>query len=242
MQSKRARLDRFISARLGINRGDVRLMLARGRLWVDGEPVRDAHRLIDQFSRIELDGEVLQSKRPVYVMMHKPVGVLSATRDAHHPIVLDLLERPDRASLHIAGRLDRASSGLLLLTNDGRWSQGLSSPEAQVSKVYQVTLRDPLSPAYCEAFAKGMYFPYESITTRPAQLEILATHVARVTLVEGRYHQIKRMFGRFRNPVLSLHRLAVGACRLDPALAVGESRALTPAEVRGLRQPVGGSA
>lgn len=235
MASGSHRLDRYFSRTLGINRRDVKAMLAQGRILVDHRPAADAEQRVDEFSHIAFDNRVLQTKLPVYLMLHKPVGILSATTDPRHTTVIDLLQRADKADLHIVGRLDRSSSGLLLLTNDGRWSRALMAPEHDVPKVYLVTLQNPLTSDYEKAFAEGMYFDYEDITTRPARLEILEERLARVTLVEGRYHQIKRMFGRFRNPVLALHRTAIGNLPLDPALAPGQSRELTPAELKGIQ-------
>lgn len=232
MESKRARLDRFISAKTGINKKHVRLLLAKGQVLVDGEVARDIDQIIDEFSHVCLDGKVLQVNAPSYVMLYKPVGVVSATVDDKHRTVIDLLERDDKHSLHIVGRLDLNTSGLLLLTNDGRWSKKLMSPDHKVGKVYRVTLKNPIDESYIAAFAGGMYFAFEDITTQPAKLEIVDEHTALVTLVEGRYHQIKRMFGRFRNPVIGLHRLSVGAIELDPQLAVGQSRDLSMTEIQ----------
>ncbi|SRR5690606_23306784 len=231
MTSKSARLDRFLSARTGIKRGDVRLLLARGRVRVDGAVARDINQLVGPFNRIDLDGAPVQDRTPVYLMLHKPTGVVSATRDRRHPTVLDLVDPDNRDGLHIAGRLDFNSSGLLLLTNDGAWSRRLSDPRWQIPKRYLVTLERPLTAAAVAAFAEGFYFPYEKLTTRPAGLRILGDHTAEVTLMEGRYHQIKRMFGRLRNRVLALHRVAVGTILLDPALEAGQHRQLTAEEV-----------
>jgi 16S rRNA pseudouridine516 synthase len=214
---------------LGISPDDVRPLLAQRRIKVDGELAEAREQIVDGFSVIAVDDAIIQSQAARYVMLHKPRGVLSATHDPRHPVVTGLL--PDGAGLHIAGRLDLHASGLLLLTNDGAWSRRLSAPSSGVCKQYEVTLRDPLNEDYIAAFAAGMYFPYEDITTRPAQLEILGERSARVTLQEGRYHQLKRMFGRFRNPVLSIHRIAIGGLQLDPALQSGEWRELTRAEV-----------
>ncbi|ANG64200.1 16S rRNA pseudouridine(516) synthase [Marinobacterium aestuarii] len=235
MQSRFSRLDRFISVQTGIKRKDVRLLLAQGRVQVDGVAATDIQLSVGEFSQVLLDGQVLQANTPRYVMLHKPVGVVSATRDDEHRTVIDLLQADYRHSLHIAGRLDLNSSGLLLLTNDGRWSRGLSAPDSGVCKRYRVTLANPIGEEYIQAFAEGMYFDYEGIRTRPAGLRILDTRVAEVTLTEGRYHQIKRMFGRFRNPVLALHRCAIGNLVLDAALAPGQSRELSAAEVADLR-------
>ena len=231
MRTARTRLDRFISARSGVSRRGVRQLLAQGRVSVDGSPATTINQVIGEFSRVVMDEQVLQANTPVYLMLHKPVGVVSATRDDHHPTVIDLLHRADRCSLHIAGRLDFNSSGLLLLTNDGRWSRRLSSPDAGIYKRYRVKVEQPLGRDYIEAFAAGMQFDYEGITTRPARLRIISDHVAEVALVEGRYHQIRRMFGRFNNRVLALHRFAVGNLQLDPTLQPGQSRALNPLEL-----------
>ncbi|MFA7555460.1 MAG: pseudouridine synthase [Spongiibacteraceae bacterium] len=230
MHSKRSRLDRFISTRIGINRRDVRLILAQGRLRVNGVAAVSINQPIDQFDQVILDEQVLQDRQPVYLMMYKPVGVVSATRDHKHPTVIDLLDHPCRGDLHIVGRLDFNTSGLLLLSNDGRWSRQLTSPEQKVPKLYRVTLAKPLSTEYITAFAEGMYFPFEGITTRPAKLTIINDYVAEVTLIEGRYHQIKRMFGRFRNPVLKLHRVSIGSLCLDEQMLPGQSRELSISE------------
>jgi len=230
MQSRRSRLDRFISKKTGVNLRAVKLLLAQGRVTVDGATAHDIDQIINGFSQVLLDQQVLQADTAVHLMLHKPVGVVSATRDARHKTVIDLLERADRDSFHLAGRLDLNSSGLLLLTNDGEWSRKLTSPDNKVSKIYRVTLKNPINEEYIEAFAQGMYFSYEGITTKPAVLTIISEYVAEVSLIEGRYHQVKRMFGRFRNPVLALHRIAIGRLQLDAALAPGQSRELSADE------------
>lgn len=234
MESKRARLDRFLSSELRINRKDVRLMLAQSRVKVDGIVAKDIQQLVDEFSHVSLDDRVLKDNTPSYVMLNKPVGVVSATKDDKHKTVIDLLEHPAKSELHIVGRLDLNTSGLVLLTNDGRWSRHLMSPESKVEKRYRVTLKNPLSEEYIHAFAKGFYFEFEDITTRAAKLEIIDEYVAEVTLTEGKYHQIKRMFGRFRNPVIGLHRCSVGKLILDAYLNEGASRDLTAEEVSGI--------
>lgn len=235
MQSKRGRLDRYLCTQLHTHRKEVRELLLLGRVRVDGLIVKDMDRQVDEFSHIQLDGQILQANTPVYLMLHKPIGVVSATKDTQHKTVIDLLDCEARDELHIAGRLDLNSSGLLLLTNDSRWSDALMSPTHKVDKVYRVTLANPLTEEYIAAFAEGMYFSFEDIMTQPAKLVIIADHVAEVTLKEGKYHQIKRMFGRFRNPVVGLHRLSIGDIVLDEALASGESRVLTAAEVACIR-------
>ncbi|WP_019027157.1 pseudouridine synthase [Colwellia piezophila] len=229
------RLDRFISESCLVNRKSVRLILAQKRVYVDGRVASDIAQLVDKFSHITLDNKVLQSNQAHYIMLNKPIGVVCATKDDKHKTVIDLLAplfaQNIRDSLHIVGRLDLNTSGLVLLTNDSRWSERLTSPEHKIAKHYHVTLEQPLTTEYIGAFAKGMYFSYEKITTQPAVLHILSTYEAEVTLTEGRYHQIKRMFGRFDNKVLALHRFAIGKLALDGNLNTGESRSLERFEI-----------
>lgn len=231
MSLNKARLDRFLAQHCQISRRNVRLMLAQNRVLVNGELAHDIDQVIDTFSHITLDGQVIQANSAHYIMLHKPVGVVSATQDVIHKTVIDLLDFPYKKQLHIVGRLDLNTSGLMLLTNDSRWSERLTLPESKVSKRYLVTLKNKLTADYLEAFANGMYFEYENLTTQPAKLTILSDYQAEVELFEGRYHQIKRMFGRFRNPVVALHRHTIGNLSLDPQLPLGASRALTADEV-----------
>lgn len=239
MSARRSRLDRFLARHLHISKDKVPAMLAQRRIKVDGVVADARELLVNGFNVITVDDEVVQSQAPVYLMLHKPCGVLSATSDPRHPVATALIDHPAVAALHIAGRLDLHASGLLLLTNDGNWSRALSEPARGVSKQYEVTLKNPLTADYAPAFAAGMYFGYEDLTTRPALLQILDGHRAKVTLQEGRYHQLKRMFGRFRNPVVGIHRIAVGNLVLDPLLPPGAWRELSAAEVRAAIQPAG---
>jgi 16S rRNA pseudouridine516 synthase len=132
------------------------------------------------------------------------------------------------------------TSGLLLITNDGHWSRRLTLPDSHLPKVYRVQTEQPITAEYAEVFARGLYFAYENLTTLPAELEILAPNEARLTLHEGRYHQVKRMFGHFRNRVIGLHRESIGTLHLG-ALPCGDWRTLTVQEVRQLQpdQPTG---
>ena len=209
----------------------MRLLLAQGRVEIDGERASDVGHIITAFSHVSVDGKISQNRVRQYLMLNKPAGVVSATVDTQHTTVIDLLTEEYRAELHIVGRLDFDSTGLVLLTNDGRWSQKISQPGSKLLKRYRVTVENPLTPEYVSEFQRGMYFSYEDITTRPAELTILSDYSAEVGLVEGRYHQLKRMFGRFDNKVLSIHRIAVGVLQLDDQLLAGQSRDLTVAEV-----------
>ncbi len=245
MSLSQCRLDRFISQYFNISRRAVRLMLAKKSVRVDGLIATEIGQIIDKFSEIIVDNEILQANIPSYIMLNKPTGVVSATIDDKHKTVFDLLDAvylPDTSKiegLHIVGRLDLNTSGLILLTDNSRWSQRLTSPDKKVAKQYIVTLENKLTDEYIKAFEQGMSFEFEDITTRPAKLEIISDHVAQVTLVEGRYHQIKRMFGRFRNPVIKLHRSSIGNLHLDENLKLGESRFLTTDEVNNISKSMG---
>jgi 16S rRNA pseudouridine516 synthase len=171
----------------------------------------------------------------MYIMMHKPHGYVSATRDTKRPTVLSLIELESKEQLHLAGRLDFSTTGLLLLTNDGRWSSRITLPQQKIPKTYRVETRDEITADYVQKFLEGIYFGFENLTTLPAELKLLSANSAELTIYEGRYHQIKRMFGFFRNKVISLHRLSVGGIVLDECLVPGEYRRLTLAEVESVR-------
>lgn len=215
-----------------MGRNRARQLVVERRVTVDGGIATRIDLEVDRFSRVAMDGMVIQQpERLLHIMVYKPVGVVSATTDAEHRTVVDLIDDPDKSSLHLVGRLDRNTSGLVLLTNDGRWSKALMDPSRKVPKVYLVETRDPIPPEAVEAFAKGFYFHTEDLTTRPAELEILGERKARLTLHEGRYHQVKRMFHRTGNRVTALHRLSVGGISLPDDLQPGEWRALTKEEI-----------
>ncbi|WP_193213281.1 pseudouridine synthase [Luteolibacter marinus] len=226
------KLDRLLAKHESMGRTRARAAIVSGTVTVDGRVSRRIDHEVDRFMRVEWSGTVIRSaERKIHLMLHKPVGVVSATSDAEHPTVIDLIDDPDRHTLHLVGRLDRNTSGLMLLTNDGRWSKQLMNPERKVPKVYLVETRDPIPPDAVAAFAAGFHFHTEDLVTRPVLLEILGENLARLTLHEGRYHQIKRMFHRTGNRVVKLHREQIGPFRLPPDLGPGEWRHLDHGEL-----------
>jgi len=228
------RLDRFLAQHTHHGRRGIRPMLAAGRVTVDGIIEKNTQREIGEFTQVSLDGKILRHTQAIYLMMHKPAGYLSATIDKQHPTVMELIDKDDiPEELHIAGRLDRATTGLLLLTNDGTWSRLLTEPKEGVPKVYQVETADPITPETQSLFQQGIYFAYEDLTTQPAKLEILTPRQCQLTIYEGRYHQVKRMFYAAGNRVTALHRISVGAITLDAHLKPGEYRKLTEDEIQG---------
>ena len=226
------KLDRLIARHRSLGRTAAHRIIAARRASVDGVVTTNGQHEVDRFMRVDLDGEIIQRPgRAIYIMLSKPVGVLSATVDPQHPTVIDLIDDPGKASLHIAGRLDLSTSGLVLLTNDGRWSKRITDPQYKMAKVYRVETSEPISPDSGHAFAAGFHFHTEDITTLPADLEITGTHTARLSLMEGRYHQVKRMFHRVGNRVVKLHRESIGGITLPATLAPGDWRHLTAEEI-----------
>lgn len=223
------RLDRFLFHHSDHGRREIRRLLAAGRVQVEGAVEKDTRCEVGDFTKVMLDGKLLRHTEARYLMLHKPAGYLSATTDARHRTVMELVD--ESAPLHIAGRLDRASTGLLILTNDGKWSRRLTEPKENVPKVYLVETAEAITPDTRDHFTAGIYFAYEDLTTTPAELEILADRQARLTIYEGRYHQVKRMFHAVGNRVTSLHRESMGSITLDPGLKSGEFRELTAIEI-----------
>lgn len=212
----------------------ARKAILAGDVTVNGEPVRDATRKVDATEEVRYQGKVLSIPAPYYVMLHKPVDVVCATEDGNHRTVIDLIDEPWCFELHVAGRLDIDTTGLVLLTNDGEWSHRVTAPRHKQPKHYFVTTAERIEPEWIERFAQGMLLEGEEKPTLPAQLEILDDHHANLTLHEGRYHQVKRMFGAMGTRVTALHRFAIGNVPLDPALPPGEYRLLTEGEVKSL--------
>lgn len=227
------KLSRILSNRNGVSRRQANFLIASGRVAVNNVTCRDSAAEVDRFSSVQVDGKPLQAAEPChYLMLHKPAGFLSATTDDTHSTVMELLAPDLRTDLHIAGRLDRASTGLLILTNDGRWSRQLTEPRIKIPKVYRVRTARPISPETTNRFAEGIWFEFEQLKTSPAHLDLLGPSEARLTIYEGRYHQVKRMFHAVGNRVTALHRESMGRITLDVNLAAGEYRPLTNEEIR----------
>lgn len=230
MRSKTYRLDRFVSQHSNFTLADVRLLIAQKRIRLDNVAANSVQNRVTPFTRVDLDGLCLQNTKPVYLMLNKPQGIVSATKDDKHTTVLDLIQHPQRKELHIVGRLDFNTTGLVLLTNDGAWSKKISLPETKVSKTYEVTVANPLNDDYVSKFKEGIFFSYENITTRPADFQLISEFMGRLSLTEGKYHQVKRMFGFFQNEVTALHRVSIGNLSLGN-LPAGRSRLLSASEV-----------
>lgn len=225
------RLDGFISQASGLSRKDAKRTIARGRVRLAANVIRNTAATVPPDVPVYLDDVLLTLPGERYLMLNKPGGVISASRDNTQPVVMDLLPAELTAGLHTVGRLDKDTTGLLLLTSDGQWSHRVTSPRRRCPKTYRVTLAEPLSGEACEQLASGILLKGDHQPTRQAQVTRISDTVIDLTLEEGRYHQVKRMLAAVGNHVTALHRHRIGAIRLDPELTPGQFRALTATEI-----------
>ncbi|WP_444922825.1 16S rRNA pseudouridine(516) synthase RsuA [Microbulbifer sp. DLAB2-AF] len=225
------RLDKAVSQVTDLSRADVKRAAKAERISVNGEVVTDPAAKVQANDALYLDGEPLHEPGPRYIMLNKPLGYVSATKDGEHPTVLDLIDEPNKAKLHIAGRLDIDTTGLVLLTDDGQWSHKVTSPNHHCEKTYYALLAEKIEEDAVAKFAKGIWLNNEKKRTKPAKLEILYANEVRITIGEGRYHQVKRMFAALGNRVIELHRERIGDIFLDEELQEGEYRLLTSEEI-----------
>ncbi|KYF35079.1 Ribosomal small subunit pseudouridine synthase A [Streptococcus mitis] len=238
------RLDKFLVACAVGSRTEVKNLLKSGRVMVNGKKEKSAKLQIDEErDEIRFDGEVLEYEEFVYYMMNKPKGVISATEDPKHRTVLDLLDDLARSKeVFPVGRLDIDTHGLLLLTNDGKLAHTLLSPKRHVDKTYQAQVKGMMTREDVETFAEGI--PLKDFTCQPAKLELVSIDTEknqsqiRVTIAEGKFHQIKRMLAYCGKEVMDLQRLTMGTLVLDENLERGEWRRLTKEELEILRASI----
>ena len=232
------RLDKLLCALGVFSRSGSREAIRSGRVTVNGTVTPDSTFSVTEHDAVWLDGQPLDTRLTRHVMLFKPSGVLTAAEDRRQQTVMSLLP-PVYTSLGCmpVGRLDKDTTGLLLLTTDGALAHRLISPARHVDKVYRSQVSGALSAEDAEAFAAGMVL--SDFTALPAKLEILTPDTALVTVQEGKYHQVKRMFAARGKPVIALHRLSFGPLILDPALSPGRYRELTQEETAALYAAAG---
>ena len=234
------RLDKYLADMGRGTRSELKKAIRKGRVRVGGNVVTDPGYSIDASSDVAFDGEPVVYQETVRIMLNKPAGVITATSDPSQKTVMDLVAA-ERKDLFPVGRLDRDTEGLLLLTNDGELAHRLLSPRRHVDKVYHAVLDGPVTEKEVRLFHDGLLIEDDDpFRAMPAELEILnnGTEVL-VTLREGKYHQVKRMFAAVGRKVLKLKRLSMGPLSLDPELGNGEWRLLTDAETAALYELAG---
>ncbi|SDZ29422.1 16S rRNA pseudouridine516 synthase [Evansella caseinilytica] len=232
------RIDKLLANTGYGSRKEIKKLLKTGGLKVDGTVVKDPAIHVDPDKNfIELFGEKVEYKPYIYLMMNKPSGVISATEDQVEQTVIDLLDADDAMYEPFpVGRLDKDTTGLLLLTNDGKMAHQLTSPKKKVNKVYRVHLDEPVSREDEDVLRSGVELD-DGYITKPAELEYPGEDrtVLLLTITEGKFHQVKRMFQARGRKVVALKRESIGALQLDPALLPGEYRELSKAEISSLK-------
>lgn len=224
------RLDKFLAHATELSRELARRALRGKRVTVNDEVVKSASLSISSEDTVMLDDEVVEIRGPRYFMLYKPQGYVCATTDGDYPTVLDLMGF-DGDDLSIAGRLDKDTTGLVLLSDDGPWIHSIISPRRECMKTYVAELDAAIDDAIVQRFSEGVTLRNEVKPTRPAMLRPLQDLQVEVSIGEGRYHQVKRMFAACGRHVEALHRVKVGGIELDTSLAPGEYRPLTRAEI-----------
>ena len=227
------RLDKYLAETAQCTRSEAKAMLSRGRVTVNGAVCKKGDTQLKETDSVTVDGQPLSYRKFVYIMLNKPEGVVSASADKRDTTVVDLVKDAyPRRELFPAGRLDKTSTGFVLLTDDGTFAHDVLAPKRHVSKTYTVVIDTPLTDEMRAGFANGVTLA-DGTALSPAEVEALTPDglTVRVKLRQGVYHQIKRMFGVYHAGVNALHRDAIGGLALDAALEPGQWRELSDDEV-----------
>ncbi|MFA0028416.1 16S rRNA pseudouridine(516) synthase RsuA [Vibrio breoganii] len=225
------RLDKYLCDGLGISRKDATKLIKSGDVTIDDAVVKSGSVKVKDRQTVKWQDRPIVLRGPRYLMMNKPEGVVCSHEDGFNHTVFVLIDEVRYEDLHFAGRLDVDTTGLLLITDDGQWSHRITSPKHKCDKTYRVWLADPVQEHYQQQIAEGILLRNEREPTLPAQMEIVAEKEVLLTIHEGKYHQVKRMFAALGNKVVGLHRERIGAIELDDTLELGEYRDLTQQEI-----------
>lgn len=232
---EKQRIDRFLSNQLNFTRSEVRTGIRRGFTAVNGQVIKDAAYLIDPGNdKIFYDGNIVLYKRYVYIMLNKPAGIISAARDKNKKTVLDLVpDNLSRKGLSVVGRLDKDTTGLIIITDDGDFAHKCISPKSKIEKSYIAELDGDINPDIIKMFANGITLA-DGYICKPASLEDLGGRRVRIIITEGKYHQIKRMFGVVGLGVNSLHRERIGGLWLPQDLGEGDCIEMSETAIKGI--------
>lgn len=219
---KKQRLDKFIANQLILSRSVVRNAIQKGKVKINGITVRDSGTIITESDNVTFEEKSVTYKEHIYVLMNKPMGILSASNDKSRKTVVDLVpSNLKRQGMFPVGRLDKDTTGLLIITDDGEFAHNCISPKKEISKSYIATLDGDITDNMIKTFADGVVLA-DGTLCKSAVLEKVGTNVARIIITEGKYHQIKRMFGTVGLGVNQLHRESIGNLTLPPELLQGE--------------------
>lgn len=219
---KKQRLDKFIANQLILSRSVVRNAIQKGKVKINGITVRDSGTIITESDNVTFEEKSVTYKEHIYILMNKPMGILSASNDKSRKTVVDLVpSNLKRQGMFPVGRLDKDTTGLLIITDDGEFAHNCISPKKEISKSYIATLDGDITDNMIKTFADGVVLA-DGTLCKSAVLEKVDTNVARIIITEGKYHQIKRMFGTVGLGVNQLHRESIGNLTLPPELLHGE--------------------
>ena len=226
------RIDKIISEQTYYTRKEIKKLISKGMIYANGEQVKKPEIKYDESNiTININGEEIEVKKHVYLLLNKPKGYVSATEDDSQNTVLDLVpEKYKNRNIFPAGRLDKDTTGLMLITDDGEFAHNILSPRKHVKKEYEVTLDIPVTEAMVKGFKEGVNL--NDGECKSAVLEITGEYTAKVTITEGRYHQIKRMFGCYGAKVVELNRICMGNLYLPKELKLGEVKELAEKELQ----------
>jgi 16S rRNA pseudouridine516 synthase len=225
------RLDKFLSHLCELPRTKVKAGIKKRYVTVNGEVITKFDHSITQDDNVTWQGEPMKYLGKRYFMLNKPTGYVCANSDEMHATVFELIDEPNLKDFHVAGRLDIDTTGLVLITNDGDWSHQITSPKKQKYKTYLVETQEAITDEALEQLRSGVQLHNEKELTLPAQAERLASYSLRLSICEGKYHQVKRMLAAVGNKVVELHRESIAEITLDADLQSGEYRPLTQQEI-----------
>ncbi len=228
----KARLDKILSEIGYGSRKQVKNIILNGRVRCNDVLCLDVGAQIDrELDKLSIDGQYVDTREFIYIMLNKPEGVVSATRDNLHDTVIELIPKEfHRAGLAPVGRLDIDTTGFIILTNDGQFAHRVISPSSNLEKIYIAEVDAPLVGNLTEKFKDGIVLS-DGYRCKPAKFEIISEYTAKIIIFEGKYHQIKRMLASVGYRVQTLKRIAIGSCELDKTLQLGQCRALTKYEI-----------
>ncbi|HJO94816.1 MAG TPA: pseudouridine synthase [Victivallales bacterium] len=224
------RLDKFICKSTELIRNEAVRVIHAGKVAVNDKVITNEATQVHENNTITLNKQRLQASSYRYILMHKPFGTVCSNIDESYPSIFNYINIDKASELHIAGRLDIDTTGLLLITDDGRWSFNIIQPDRECKKVYRVGLRDIIADDTALKFKNGIQLQGENKLTLPAELTVIKPEEVLLTITEGRHHQVKRMFAAVGNKVVSLHREKIGKICLD--IEVGKWRYLTEDEIK----------
>lgn len=227
------RLDKFICKSTELARTEATAVLHSGKVLVNGEVIKDEATQVHENNRITLSGKLLTARASRYIMIHKPLDTVCSNVDDVYPSLLNHVDIDKSRDLHFVGRLDADTTGLVFVTDDGRWSYNITTPKKQCAKVYRVNLRDTVAEDVTIKFLHGVQLQGEASLTLPAVLEIVNPKEVLLTITEGKFHQVKRMFAAIGNRVEGLHREKIGDVSLD--VDIGSWRFLTESEIQSFK-------